>query len=134
MCNSSFDASCLSEIVQQIGNKLYTDFAGPQNWEVYPDVVPTLQTLKQKGLVLGVISNFDDRLKPILRSLKIADLFDFTLASYEVGFCKPDPRLVIICIKFVTDIILLMHVGCFSWLLQWLKSEQTKQPMLEITM
>eukprot|EP00731_Ephydatia_muelleri_P032209 Em0023g716a len=81
------------EIVQQIGNKLYTDFAGPQNWEVYPDVVPTLQTLKQKGLVLGVISNFDDRLKPILRSLKIADLFDFTLASYEVGFCKPDPRL-----------------------------------------
>ena len=53
--------------------------------------------------MLGVISNFDDRLKPILRSLKIADLFDFTLASYEVGFCKPDPRLVIICSKFATD-------------------------------
>lgn len=86
-------------IAQQIGDKLYTDFAGPQNWEVYPDVIPTLQTLKQKGLVLGVISNFDERLKPILRSLKIADLFDFTLASYEVGLCKPDPRLFQLALK-----------------------------------
>lgn len=86
-------------IVKQIGNKLYADFAGPQKWEVYPDVVPTLHALKQKGLAVGVISNFDDRLKPILKSLKIADLFDFTLASYEVGYCKPDPRLFQLALK-----------------------------------
>ena len=89
------DFSSFTVIVQQIANKLYTDFAGPQYWEVYPDVIPTLHLLKQKGLVLGVISNFDERLRPILKSLKIADLFDFTLSSYEVGFCKPDPRLVL---------------------------------------
>ena len=82
-------------MVRQIADKMYTDFAGPQNWSVYPDVVPTLHALRQKGLVLGVISNFDERLKPILKSLKLADLFDFVLGSYEAGFCKPDPRLVL---------------------------------------
>lgn len=85
----------LPGMVRQIADKMYTDFAGPQNWSVYPDVVPTLHALRQKGLVLGVISNFDERLKPILNSLKLADLFDFVLGSYEAGFCKPDPRLVL---------------------------------------
>ncbi len=45
-----------------IGERLYTDFAGPGNWEVYPDVRKTLQQLKEGGVSLGVISNFDERL------------------------------------------------------------------------
>ena len=41
---------------------MYDDFAGPGNWELFPEVVPTLDKIKAAGAVLGVISNFDERL------------------------------------------------------------------------
>lgn len=41
---------------------MYDDFAGPGNWELFPEVIPALEKIKAAGAVLGVISNFDERL------------------------------------------------------------------------
>ena len=48
--------------VKGISARLYKDFAEPQKWEVYSDVHTALQQLKNSGIMLGVISNFDERL------------------------------------------------------------------------
>lgn len=45
-----------------IGLHLYEDFSGSRNWQVFPDVIPSLINLKSAGVLLGAISNFDDRL------------------------------------------------------------------------
>ena len=48
--------------VKEISRQVYKEFSGPQRWEVFPDVHKTLQQLRSNGVVLGVVSNFDERL------------------------------------------------------------------------
>ena len=48
--------------VKEISRQVYKEFAGPQRWEVFPDVHKVLQQLRSNGVVLGVVSNFDERL------------------------------------------------------------------------
>ena len=69
--------------------ELYERFARAGAWRRFEDVAPTLVTLHQRGLKLGVISNWDDRLRPLLKSLEIADQFDNIVVSCEVGASKP---------------------------------------------
>ena len=49
-------------MIASISDKLYSDFSGAENWEVFPDVLPTLEEMKAAGVSLGAVSNFDDRL------------------------------------------------------------------------
>jgi putative hydrolase of the HAD superfamily len=73
--------------------ELFQYFAGSAAWTLYPEVPETLATLKQHGLVLDVISNFDSRLIGILSGLGVADLFDGIFVSTRVGYAKPDRRI-----------------------------------------
>ncbi|MGD0769651.1 MAG: HAD family hydrolase [Tepidisphaeraceae bacterium] len=57
-------------------------------------VTSTLQTLHQKGLKLGVISNgFTASQNTKLDAMGIRPLFSVVLISQEVGISKPDPRI-----------------------------------------
>ena len=68
---------------------LFGYFADPINWEVFPEASDTLQRLKDRGLKLGVISNFDYRLYRILDGLDLTRYFDSVSISSEVGYAKP---------------------------------------------
>jgi putative hydrolase of the HAD superfamily len=70
-------------------SKLYERFAHPGAWHVFEEVVPTLQTLRSQRVKLGVISNWDERLRPLLRRLQLYPYFDSIVVSCEVGFPKP---------------------------------------------
>jgi putative hydrolase of the HAD superfamily len=70
---------------------LYARFGEPGAWRVFDDVVPTLEALASLGIKLGVISNWDERLRPLLRRLKLHDYFETIVVSHEVGFPKPSP-------------------------------------------
>jgi dihydrofolate synthase/folylpolyglutamate synthase len=72
---------------------LYATFATAAPWRIFPDVVSCLQLLRRRGLKLGVISNWDDRLRPLLRALELDQYFDSILVSAEVGRHKPDPKI-----------------------------------------
>lgn len=39
---------------------------------------------------MGVISNFDPRLRSILKELNLSNYFSFILTSYETSYTKPD--------------------------------------------
>ena len=72
---------------------LYAAFAQPEAWRLYPETRATLDTLRDRGYRLGVISNFDARLFGLLDGLGIADRFDQIIASSRAGAAKPDPAI-----------------------------------------
>ncbi len=70
--------------------ELYHEFTKPGVWELYPEVIEVLTTLRERYR-LGIISNFDGRLRPILANLGVLDFFEHVVISSEVGADKPDP-------------------------------------------
>ncbi len=73
--------------------ELYDRFAGADAWRLYPDALPILETLKRKGKILGIVSNWDSRLFGICEGLGLTSVFDFILASATVGAAKPHPLI-----------------------------------------
>ncbi|MEL7037353.1 MAG: HAD-IA family hydrolase [Cyanobacteria bacterium J06592_8] len=79
--------------------QLYHYFTTAQPWFVYPDVKPTLQQWCDRGFQLGVLSNFDSRLYPVLDALDLAKFFNSVTISTEVGAAKPDPKIFSIALQ-----------------------------------
>ena len=71
--------------------ELYDRFAAPDTWRVFEDVVPVLEALAGRGFKLGVISNWDERLRPLLARLKLVRYFKAVIVSREVRAAKPSP-------------------------------------------
>jgi putative hydrolase of the HAD superfamily len=69
--------------------ELFERFARASEWRIYDDVRPTLEKLAQRGVRLGIISNWDDRLRPLLAALDLASHFEVTMISAEFGCSKP---------------------------------------------
>jgi putative hydrolase of the HAD superfamily len=74
-------------------NSLFEFFADPAQWIADPEALPTLKTLRERGLTLGVISNFDYRLYRILDGLALSRWFDSITISSEAGYAKPSAKL-----------------------------------------
>ncbi len=70
---------------------LYTEFGRASAWRLFEDVLPTLDALAAEGFDLGIISNWDDRLRPLLRELRVDRYFNCVVISCETGFAKPSP-------------------------------------------
>ncbi len=60
---------------------------------LYDDVIPALTGLKEKGLTLGLISNVDRDIAPLLNELGLSSLLQVVVTSQEVGFNKPQPEI-----------------------------------------
>jgi len=59
----------------------------------YPDVLPALEQLRERGLRLVVASNWDCSLPAWLGPAGITELVDGVVTSAEVGAPKPNPRV-----------------------------------------
>lgn len=64
-----------------------------KNWKLFPDVIPTLQLLKQKGFILAVLANWDNKLQDLLERLKIINYFSLVVSSSAAKLEKPDPKI-----------------------------------------
>lgn len=73
--------------------QLYDHFATAQPWFVYPDVLPVLEKWHNQGIELGVVSNFDSRLYPVLEVLNLTPFFQSVTISTTVGAAKPNPEI-----------------------------------------
>lgn len=73
--------------------RLYNHFATAAPWQVYPDVLPTLDKYRDKGIELGVISNFDSRLHAVLDALELRSYFRSITISTTAGAAKPDAKI-----------------------------------------
>jgi putative hydrolase of the HAD superfamily len=71
---------------------LYAHFAQPGVWALYPEAAAVLDAL-HGAYRLGMVSNFDRRLYPVLEHLGIRHCFDAIVISSELGVDKPDRRI-----------------------------------------
>jgi putative hydrolase of the HAD superfamily len=59
-------------------------------FRAYPDAAPALAALRERGLSLVVVSNWDHSLHERLEETGLAPLVDGAVASAELGRAKPD--------------------------------------------
>jgi putative hydrolase of the HAD superfamily len=70
--------------------EIYDRFAQAEAWRIYDDVLPVLDALAARGVHLAVISNWDERLRDLLRRLGLDSRFETIIVSSEVGHAKPE--------------------------------------------
>jgi putative hydrolase of the HAD superfamily len=93
-------------------DEVFQAFDGPDRWTLYPETVGVLTRLREEGLELGIVSNFDSRLFNVLRGLGIADLFATVTISSLAKAAKPAPRIFEIALeKHAMEPDEALHVG-----------------------
>jgi len=60
---------------------------------LYDDVMPTLTSVKNMGLITGLVSNVDKDITSMLERLKLKPLLEVVVTSQEVGCTKPHPEI-----------------------------------------
>lgn len=76
-------------------------------WEAYvpvacfhDDVANALESLRSKANVMGIVTDSDSAMvEPLLRRLKIRDVFNVVVVSDQVGAYKPDPRIYLAALR-----------------------------------
>jgi putative hydrolase of the HAD superfamily len=97
---------------ERIAARVYQEFGDPDRWEAYADVLPAFRRLRQRGLVLGLISNWDNRLSGLVEGLGLASELQTIVCSAEVGLHKPDPRIFeLACKRLGVEPEQAAHVG-----------------------
>ncbi len=71
----------------------FEHYATARAWRLRPDAARALRALRAAGLLVGLVSNFDQRLPKILKALEIDDLFDSVTLPADCRTEKPDPRI-----------------------------------------
>jgi len=69
--------------------ELYDIFAHFGAWKAYDDVEETLREARARNLHVGIISNWDQRLRHLLLEMELDQYFDSITVSCEVGVEKP---------------------------------------------
>jgi len=91
--------------------ELWMEFTKPGVWQLYPETLEVLSALRGE-VRLGVLSNFDSRLRVILWQLGLAEFFDDIVISSEAGADKPSPRIFAVALeRFGIRAEEALHVG-----------------------
>jgi putative hydrolase of the HAD superfamily len=98
MDRHAFSQIDLAPLPDEFFHHLAELFQDPATWLVFPDVKPALVALRERGLVLGAVSNWAWQLPELLDGLGLRSYLDFVAASARVGYDKP-------------------HRGIFEWAL-----------------
>jgi putative hydrolase of the HAD superfamily len=80
-------------------DELFETFARPDVWRVFPDVEDTVREARARGLHVGVISNWDERLRLLFERTGLAKHFDSMTISCEVGAEKPNAEIFLVALR-----------------------------------
>jgi putative hydrolase of the HAD superfamily len=80
------------ETVLKVMQKVRGAFNSPR-FALYNDVLPALASLKSRGLVLGLISNIDQDIKPVCTELGLDTYIAHVVTSKDVRSEKPHPLI-----------------------------------------
>lgn len=66
---------------------------------LHPEIIPMLSTLKEKGILIGLISNCFSEEAEVIRKSELFPYFDAVFLSYEQGVQKPDREIYHRCMS-----------------------------------
>lgn len=72
---------------------LYDWYAQPRAWWVDTEALRVLGHLSRQGIRLGILSNWDTRLRALYHRFALDRLFPHLICSAEVECAKPDPEI-----------------------------------------
>lgn len=67
-------------------------YCDPSNFEMYPDTITALETVRDQGARSVVLSNHVPELPQMAEALGLGGLVDEVCSSANIGFEKPNPR------------------------------------------
>ncbi len=98
--------------LQKLAAQIIQEFDLHTNWEIYPDVLPTLEKLKAHQYFLGVISDWSIALGQILREHQLTQYFDYLIVSAAHGYAKPSAQLYDLALQRANAIAdYTIHIG-----------------------
>ena len=66
---------------------------------LFDDVLPILRILKDRGIVLGLVSNLSRGLDGHMNELALTPYVDFAITSAEIGAEKPHPPIFLVALE-----------------------------------
>lgn len=88
-----YHAAGCERLVPGLSEKLYELTVCARSWEAFPDTLPTLRALHDRGLRVGVVSDTGFDLRPAMDRLGLSPFVDTVVMSFEYGVCKPAARV-----------------------------------------
>jgi putative hydrolase of the HAD superfamily len=77
---------------------LFAHFARGAAWQLRPGAEATLAALRAEGRRLAIVSNFDQRLHPVLHDLGLAHYFEQIVLPADCGAVKPNRAIFDACL------------------------------------
>ena len=74
-------------------------FGDTMDFVLFDDVLPTMKTLREKKLTIGLLTNYAKDMWPLVTKLGIGSYIDFIVTPYEAGSDKPDPQIFYFALK-----------------------------------
>lgn len=79
--------------VEELHPVLATSFKEDKHWQLIEGVPQVLDRLKQRGIRLAIVANWDRNLSLLTERLEITRYFSLIVSSQEAGVEKPDPAI-----------------------------------------
>jgi putative hydrolase of the HAD superfamily len=86
------DAGC-ETLAPGLSEELYALTVSAGSWEAFPDTLPTLRALRDRGLPVGIVSDTGFDLRPAMDRLGLSPFVDTVVMSFEYGICKPATKV-----------------------------------------
>jgi len=86
------------ELLPKIMRRLQQLYRG-MTFVLFGDVLPTLKTLKEQKLTLGLLTNLNTDIDSICQKLGVSSYLDFTVTSAEAGADKPQPPIFLLALE-----------------------------------
>ena len=100
------------ENFEECFNELHNHFSVPESWPIYSGAKELLEYLNEKGIRMIVASNFDYRLKNIVKKTDIGKMCETILVSSKLGYRKPNSEFFIsICNELELSKENILYVG-----------------------
>lgn len=74
-------------------DRLYAWYAEPRAWWIDREALLELGAVARQGVRLGIVSNWDLRLRTLYERMALERLFPVLICSAEIGVEKPDPAI-----------------------------------------
>jgi len=92
--------------------RVFQVFEDPRSWVLFPETHAVLTRLRKEGFELGILSNFDSRLFPVMRGLGIDEFFDTVTIASLANAAKPSSKIFELALeKHAADPDEAVHIG-----------------------